>query len=452
MKKLNAKSRALSFLFAAVFCMAGCAFTEENNDPSPEDPSDQTEQKTEYVLQFDEQDYVLAEGENKGLSFTFTADGAAADVSLLKFTSSDEGVVTVQDGVLTGVSGGKAEITASYDELSARINVTVVAEATAEQVNSFDEEFVNIYGRSYIEDGILNLDHTANAVEVGIAGGGLSVEISATAPGYLRVWVDGVEAEERISVPAGKRIYTLAEGLPQGFHEIRLVKATEMQNAYWDILSFEAEKFLCVPEKSDLKIEIVGDSISAGYGVLGTAGESWSVNNSDCTRSYAYVAAQKLNADYSVVAWSGICTKAYHWSKDINMADLYRQVSFANTEEYAFDFSPDVVVINLGTNEASYLSSNASYADLFPADYKEFLTFVRQKNPDAYIICLYGMMGKNDKIDKGIVSACEQMNDDKIVYNPFTIVSNTSAANGHPSVIAQADWGSRLSEYIEGVV
>ena len=75
------------------------------------------------------------------------------------------------------------------------------------------------------------------------------------------------------------------------------------------------------------------------------------------------------------------------------MAELYKHVSFTNTEEYAFDFSPDIIVINLGTNEASYLSRNLQYADRFPADYYGFLKYVREKNPESYIICLYGMMG-----------------------------------------------------------
>ena len=118
-----------------------------------------------------------------------------------------------------------------------------------------------------------------------------------------------------------------------------------------------SEKFYCAPAKSDLKIEFVGDSITAGYGVLGNKGDAWSVTNSDCTGSYAYLTAQKLDADYSVVAWSGICTKAYMWA-NINMDNLYKRVSNSNTAQYAFDFSPDVVVLNLGTNEATYLGSH----------------------------------------------------------------------------------------------
>lgn len=446
MKKVKRAAQVLSIMFSAVFCLAGCA---PAGDQNREDPP---EQNTQYALQFEQQEYTLAMGESKDFGITFIVDGAAADPSLLKVTSSDESVVTVQNGTLTAVSAGNAVIMAEAEELSAWANVTVVANATAEQVNGFGEEYINIYGRSYITDGKLNLDQSANAVEVGISGGGLSVEISATAFGYLRVWVDGEEAADRIKVTAGSAKYTVAEDLPQGFHKIRLVKATEMQTACWDILFFEAENFVCMPEKSDLKIEFVGDSISAGYGVLATAGESWSVDNSDCTRSYTYVTADKLNADYSIVAWSGICTKAYHWASNINMADLYKRVSFTNTAEYAFDFSPDVVVINLGTNESSYLSGHPDYAQQFPSDYKDFLTYVRQKNPDAYIICLYGMMGKNATISNGIETACKQMNDEKVLYNPFNIIANTSAANGHPSAAAQENWGELLSQYIFSIL
>lgn len=212
-----------------------------------------------------------------------------------------------------------------------------------------------------------------------------------------------------------------------------------------------SEKFYCAPAKSDLKIEFVGDSITAGYGVLGNKGDAWSVTNSDCTGSYAYLTAQKLDADYSVVAWSGICTKAYIWA-NINMDNLYKRVSNSNTAQYAFDFSPDVVVLNLGTNEATYLGSHYDYGAQFPVDYKEFLTYLREKNPDAYIICLYGMMGKNSTIDNGIKTALNEMNDPKIVYNPFAFEADQNAANGHPCLLAQSVWAELLSNYITNSV
>ena len=78
----------------------------------------------------------------------------------------------------------------------------------------------------------------------------------------------------------------MAEGLSDGYHKVRIVKATEMQDALWSIISFEADGFATVTQKSNLKIEFVGDSISAGYGVIGAPGEPKTVENSDCTKSY----------------------------------------------------------------------------------------------------------------------------------------------------------------------
>ena len=165
MKKVKRAAQVLSIMFSVVFCLAGCA---PAGDQNREDPP---EQNTQYALQFEQQEYTLALGESKDFGITFIVGGAAADPSLLKVTSLDESVVTVQNGTLTAVFAGNAVITAEAEELSAWANVIVVADATAEQVNGFGKEYINIYGRSFIADGKLNLDQSADAVEVGISGG-----------------------------------------------------------------------------------------------------------------------------------------------------------------------------------------------------------------------------------------------------------------------------------------
>ena len=111
-----------------------------------------------------------------------------------------------------------------------------------------------------------------------------------------------------------------------------------------------------------------------------------------------------------------------------------------------------IFVINLGTNDQAYLQQNSGYAQQFPVDYKDFLTFVREKNPDAYIICLYGMMGKNSTIDNGIKTALNEMNDSKIVYNPFAFEADQNAANGHPCLLAQSVRAEYLGNYTESLI
>lgn len=371
---------------------------------------------------------------------------------VLSWQSSNAAVATVENGLITAVGLGKATLSVSYKDTTVEIPVSVVAETTAENVNSFDEAYINIYGRSYINGGALNLDHAANGVEVGIIGTSLSLSLySGTTNSYMRVFVDGETTGEKISVKAGTNTYTVASELDEGYHLIRIVKATEEQHSTWDVKSFTADKFFAVPEKSDFKIEFVGDSITAGYGLYGVPGETYTVDNSDCAATYAYIAANLLDADYSVVAFSGICAKAYHWCSNINMTTLYDRTSNSNTQAYTQTVDADVVVVNLGTNEASYLGDGyggSGYATQLPTDYLELLEKVRTKNPDAYIICLYGMMGKDYRVETGIKSAVAAM-DEKVVYNPFTFAPSVAGANGHPTAAAQQEWGEALAAYIQ---
>ena len=135
------------------------------------------------------------------------------------------------------------------------------------------------------------------------------------------------------------------------------------------------------------------------------------------------------------------------------MEKLYEWVSGSNRARYAFDFEADVVVLNLGTNESSYLTrpdagGDSTYAQYFEGDYQRFLETIREKNPNAYIICLYGMIHQNNMISVGIQSAIDKLDDDKIIYNPFTIEADTHGAMNHPNSVAHKAWGDALAAYI----
>ncbi len=374
------------------------------------------------------------------------------DNPVLTWESSNPDVATVENGLVRAVGSGNTKITASYEGASQTVFVASVAETTAEEVNAFSEEAINVYGRSYKELGALKLDHAANGVEIGIIGDSLTMTMSSLAGGYMRVFVDGAATGEKMAVLSGKHEYTVASDLGEGLHTVRIVKCTEeQQNANWEIQSFAADKFFAMPVKSELKIEFIGDSITAGHGSVGEAGQGHTVDNSDATKTYAYLTAQALNADYSIVAYSGICTEAYHWVSNLNMKTLYNRVSNNNKQAYAFDFDADVVVLNLGTNEASYMETAAggNYEGQFSIDYYEFLVTLRDKNPDAYIICLYGMMGQNRAVHLGIQQAVNAICDEKIIYNPFEINGNFDGGNGHPSALAHQQWGEDLTTYIQ---
>ena len=314
-----------------------------------------------------------------------------------------------------------------------------------------NEKNANIFGRHDVANEALVLYHSASGIEVCFEGCSLKVLLHSTGKSYMRVYVDGAKEGERLAVFEGEKEYVAVDGIETGRHTVRLVKATEESEAIWTVKALTADNFLLPPKKPDLRIEFIGDSITAGYGVLGRADEAYSVDNSDSTKSYAYRTAHALNANYSIIGWSGICVKAYQFVPTLNMTQLYSQVSNRNTAAYEGGFDADVVVLNLGTNDTAYLLSgkDASYGEKFPADYHTLLTAIRAKNPRAYIVCLYGMMLKDEVISGGIQAAIKALGDEKIVYNPFDFKPNNLGAYGHPSREAHKGFSEGLANYLQ---
>ena len=80
------------------------------------------------------------------------------------------------------------------------------------------------------------------------------------------------------------------------------------------------------------------------------------------------------------------------------MPKYYDTIGYSYTRgvsgiKWDFKRQPDAVVINLGTNDESYCKSDKDKQAEFTAEYVNFLKQVREKNPDAEILCVLGVMG-----------------------------------------------------------
>ena len=399
-------------------------------------------QQKQYITFLDDADDTVA------LDYHVYDNGILQENAKVSFEVEDSSIVEMNGGEIVAKEIGKTNVKVQYKKASATAEVSVVGKVTAEQVNSFDEKYVNLFGRVYTQDGKLCFDHPATAIETMIEGTSLSAEIFANAELYVWVMVDG-ERHERIKITPDKTTYTLVNGLTAGRHTIRIVNSSEGHLGQICIGTLSADKFYAVPEKSDFSIEFIGDSITAGYGSIGVKGEARTAKNSDACSTYAYFSAEKLGVDYSTVAVSGICVSADIWNTGVNMETVYSQKTVLNPSSYDFKKQPNVIVLNLGTNDASYLAQNPSYGAQFPYDYVRFLQYIRAKNPNAYILCLYGFATENTTISNGIEAAVQEMNDSKIRYLSEGFSGDGSGVNGHPPVGAQRRWGDTLAAYIQ---
>ena len=78
------------------------------------------------------------------------------------------------------------------------------------------------------------------------------------------------------------------------------------------------------------------------------------------------------------------------------------------TKDIMWDFDryqPDIVVVNLGTNDDSYCQDDRERQNWFSSEYTKFLKTVREKNSNAVIICVLGVMG--DRLFPAVCKAKE---------------------------------------------
>ncbi len=221
-----------------------------------------------------------------------------------------------------------------------------------------------------------------------------------------------------------------------------------------------------------LKIEFIGDSITAGYGVEGRSGEEdFSTATENAGKSYAGLAAAWLDADAMLSAFSGhgIVSGFTGDPEQRNESELvppyyeavgrngFRLPSGRIIEEIPWDFSawqPDKVLVNLGTNDLSWVGDHADRKDEYRQRFKEFLYTVRKNNPGAMILCILGIMGTglNDYMVKAVNEYRAEAGDNRI--HSMTLQEQDMARDGcgsnyHPSAQTQRRLAEKVKYFIE---
>ena len=216
-------------------------------------------------------------------------------------------------------------------------------------------------------------------------------------------------------------------------------------------------------EEKKLKIEFIGDSITCGYGTDGGAYGSFSTQTENFTKTYAYLTAEKLDADYSAVCYSGYgVLTGYTENGKINdkvvMNEYEKACHLTGQEDLLWDFSKEinnVVVINLGTNDASYCSGSSYGKQLFTDAYVQMLRTVREKNPYAYILCILGDMNNSlyPSIENAVSQYSQQTADSRVeaFSVDFRMGENDIVIDGHPGPLSNLCAAEVLTEKIKSL-
>lgn len=346
-------------------------------------------------------------------------------------------------------------------------------------VNSYT---VKILGRAVSAGNILWLTHSGSGIQFNTVAKAVAITLAGDETAVPDEQVKGEESRARYAVLLDGKV--IASGLMKGREQriivfgekfvrqakVSVIKLSESRRSFLGIKNIITDdgSFVTPEVRQDLSIEFIGDSITCGYGVeTKSADEPFSTLTENVCKSYAWLCAKQLNADASFVCYSsyGVVsgwTESGAKDEVRILPKVYEQVAFCDNSKILkgkpWNFNAansDIVVINLGTNDFSYTQDQSSLTHEFYEAYLGFIGSVREKNPNAHIVCCLGIMQEGDSLFDEVVNAVnfymKDSKDRKIYTYHFNPVpeSEGAAIGNHPSALTHARCAGELASFIK---
>ena len=288
-------------------------------------------------------------------------------------------------------------------------------------------------------------------------GTGATLRIDGS-PNQFAVVVDGTVLSQVLKVVSGTKQYALVTGLASGVHDLVIWRRTEGDQGENRFLGLDivGGQLQAPPAQADRRIEIYGDSITAGYGLDGDGPNCpYSADTDDHYLTYGALSARELGADLHTVAWSGIgMYRNYGVSAASSDAMPYVYARTLPTQSSSvWDFTtwqPQAVIINLGTNDAS---THGDPGMPYRNAYLDFVRTLRQKYPSTFFVLTIGPMldGSNLTAIKGhlqaVIDTRSIEGDTKMSFLEFPVQGSADGygCDWHPSPATNAKMATLLT-------
>lgn len=187
--------------------------------------------------------------------------------------------------------------------------------------------------------------------------------------------------------------------LAKGVHSVVLRRRSETALGTVSISTVTTDGAFVKEKALKRQVEVIGDSISVGYGLDGVNPCTNNAAVTDNPKTYGVLAANALDADYHVIAWSGKGL-VRNFGTSVNdtsplLPELYTRYG-ANDADGSYPFpsswKPSAVIINLGTNDWNYLTATASRpvqsVAVFTAALVKFVKQIQTHYPKAEFFLL----------------------------------------------------------------
>ncbi len=352
---------------------------------------------------------------------------------------------------------------------------------------------LKIHGRiSNKEVGGIPLFWSASCLEMNVTGSELYLEYEHTSgyfESYIRIEVDGFDFMRFMLEDGKHKVHILRRFDKNTIKNVRIFREDQASPNRVLLSAIETDGQLMPIEEKGLKIEFVGDSVTAGEGLCCTPlMQVWTPAVFSSRGNYALLTAKNLDADWSIMAKSGWGIHCEGWSNNIkyNMPEYYEYVAATDASDdvealggmdpYAFEDPAHITVVNLGSNDCFAFNAKQDYIDekgnvhrlrldengdpdkddikmLYNKVYS-FLLKIHKYNPDTKIIWCYGMF--SDMLNETIISAIRAYKKDtnKAVF-ALELPKFTDEFNGsrmHPGVIPHKTYSDIVTKAIKEIL
>ncbi|ONI47029.1 hypothetical protein AN644_01885 [Candidatus Epulonipiscium fishelsonii] len=341
---------------------------------------------------------------------------------------------------------------------------------------------IKIHGRTSGKLDPLTLFWTSSGVEVNFKGSELWIEVAVNYT-LFEPWIYVLLNDELLSrqmVTKGTHEICVLRGMNKDtIKNVKILKDTQAMNGdqkhCFQILSFISDGTFEELAEPKLRFEFIGDSLTSGEGTVGSKKEEdWIMPFMSGYYCYATGVSKHFGADFNVISQSGwgVCSG---WDNNPTtiIPPYYEDVCGILTgkinvelgakNKWNFNqFKPNVIVINLGTNDEAALFGSPPFeykkilckqtsVEHLMHGIKDFLVKVRKDNPTAFILWAYNMCNKGltEDIEDAIGEYKREYNDKKAGFIKLEYADGEMIGSlNHPGKLAHESATKRIITYL----
>lgn len=284
---------------------------------------------------------------------------------------------------------------------------------------------------------------------------------------YAGAIVDGVQKKWLLQDGEETELI-LVEEETERVHEILFFKRQDSchEMVLCSLELSERSKLLDAPLKPERRMEVYGDSVSAGevseaVDYVGKPDPVHQGEYSNSWYSYAWMAARKLDAELHDISQGGIPLlngngwveppfypgMEYMWDK------LHYHPKFGEGTPWDFSrYTPHLVIVAIGQNDSNpddYMKNapNGVRAVYWKYQYKKLIHNIRKKYPKAVILLTTTILEHDKGWDEAIDEVCRELKDERVRH--FLYRRNGTGTPGHARIPEAEEMASELAEYVE---